>query len=173
MSEAKQQRPVGRAWKFGDGIDTDVMAPGLYMKLPIEALAQHCLEAVRPDFAASVRPGDVVVAGRNFGIGSSREQAPQALRALGVHAIVAESYSGLFYRNALNLGLVAVTCAEASSIPDGAKIVVDAEAGKVVLPELGRALECEPLPAFLMEMVNAGGLLPHLKKKIAASKEKA
>lgn len=173
MSEMKKEPSAGRVWKFGDGIDTDVMAPGLYMKLPIELLATHCLEAVRPEFASSVRAGDVVVAGRNFGIGSSREQAPQALRALGVRALVAESYSGLFYRNALNLGLVALTCREAGSIPDGAKIIVDPEAGKVVLPELGRTLECEPLPAFLMEMVNAGGLLPHLKKSMAASREQA
>ena len=94
-----------RIWRFGDGIDTDAMAPGEYMKLPIEQIAEHCMEVVRPEFAAAVRPGDVVVAGANFGIGSSREQAPQALVALGVAGVVAASFAGLFYRNAINLGL--------------------------------------------------------------------
>ena len=95
----------GRAWKLGDNVDTDVLAPGRYMKFSIEEIAIHCLEDVLPQFAATVKPGDVVTGGRNFGAGSSREQAPQALKVLGVAAIIAESYAGLFYRNALNLGL--------------------------------------------------------------------
>jgi 3-isopropylmalate dehydratase small subunit len=108
-----------KAWVFGDNVDTDVLAPGRYMKLPIEEIAKHCLEAIDSSFAASVQPGDIVVAGRNFGAGSSREQAPAALRHLGVAALVAESFAGLFYRNALNLGLLALVCAGAKRIRPG------------------------------------------------------
>jgi 3-isopropylmalate/(R)-2-methylmalate dehydratase small subunit len=156
-----------RVWKFGDGVDTDVMAPGQYMKLPIAQLAAHCLEAVRPDFASGVCEGDILVAGRNFGIGSSREQAPQALKALGIRAVVAQSFGGIFYRNALNLGLLALVCPDTGGIPDGAAIEVDPVAGRILLPQQGLALACEPVPGFLMAMVEDGGLLPHLKKRLA------
>ena len=105
----------GRAWRFGDDIDTDVLAPGIYMKKPIAELAQHCLEVVDPRFAKEVRPGDIVVAGRNFGMGSSREQAAQALIALGVAAVLAKSFAGIFYRNALNQGLLAAPATGSSS----------------------------------------------------------
>ena len=157
-----------RVWKFGDNLDTDARAPGQYMKSPIEELARHCLESVRPEFAAAVRAGDVVVAGKNLGAGSSREQAPQALKALGVSALVAVSYAGLFYRNALNLGLAALVCAEAGSIVDGEPVVVDIRAGSISLPAQGRTLACEPMPGFLLEMVMAGGLLAHLQQRLAA-----
>ena len=102
-----------KVWKLGDDIDTDVLAPGAYMKLGIEGIAPHCLESVRPEFAAAVRPGDVVVAGANFGIGSSREQAAGALVHLGVRAVIAPSFSGLYFRNAFNLGLLLLTCPRA------------------------------------------------------------
>ena len=101
----------GRAWILGDDIDTDVLAPGLYMKGPIAEMARHCLESVEPDFAAQVAEGDIIVAGANFGIGSSREQAAEVLTLLGVKAVVAKSFGGIFYRNALNFGLLAVTSA--------------------------------------------------------------
>lgn len=156
---------AGRAWVFGDNLDTDVLAPGLYMKFGIDEIAKHCLESVRPEFAATVRPGDVVVGGRNFGVGSSREQAPQALKHLGVAAVIARSYSGLFYRNALNLGLPVVVCAEAGRIGEGAQVAVDAEAGVISVDGATR-LACEPIPAFLMAMLRDGGLLPHLERKL-------
>ncbi|MEO7403944.1 MAG: 3-isopropylmalate dehydratase, partial [Burkholderiales bacterium] len=107
---------TSRAWKYGDNLDTDVLAPGKYMKFGIEEIAKHCLESVDPTFATTVKLGDVVVGGRNFGVGSSREQAPQALKVLGVSALIATSYSGLFYRNAINMGLVTVVCADADRI---------------------------------------------------------
>ncbi len=160
-----------RVWKFGDNLDTDAMAPGQFMKSPIEELSRHCLESVRPEFASSVRAGDVLVAGKNLGAGSSREQAPQALKALGVSALVAVSYAGLFYRNALNLGLAALVCAEAGSIDDGEPVVVDIQAGSIQLPAQGRTLTCEPMPGFLLEMVMAGGLLAHLQQRQAAQRE--
>jgi 3-isopropylmalate/(R)-2-methylmalate dehydratase small subunit len=159
-----------KAWVFGDDIDTDVLAPGRYMKLPIEEIAQHCLETVDPSFAASVRPGDVVVGGRNFGAGSSREQAAGALKALGVAAVIAPSLAGIFYRNALNLGLVALVCPEAGRIRAGDAITFDAEAGRIENRTRGETLACEPIPAHLMAMVRDGGLLAHLEKRLAGAR---
>ena len=155
---------------FGDNIDTDVLAPGRYMKGSIEELAKHCLEAVAPAFAGDVRPGDVVVAGRNFGMGSSREQAAQALKVLGVSAVVAKSFGGIFYRNALNLGLPVVVCAETASINESDKVRIDFALGTVTNETSGRILPSEPLPAFLREMLADGGLVPHLEKKFANQK---
>ncbi len=157
---------AGRAWLFGDNVDTDVLAPGRYMKAGIEEIARHCLEAVDPSFAREVRPGDVVVGGRNFGAGSSREQAPQALRQLGVAALIAESFAGLFYRNALNLGLPALVCAEAKRIRAGDRLSVDPQAGRIENLTSGETIACEPIPAHLMQMIRDGGLLPHLEKRL-------
>jgi 3-isopropylmalate/(R)-2-methylmalate dehydratase small subunit len=159
---------MSRAWVFGDDVDTDLLAPGQYMKFGIEEIARHCLEGLDPSFAARVQPGDVVVGGRNFGVGSSREQAPQALKQLGVAAVIAPSLAGLFHRNALNLGLVAVTCPEAERIRAGDRVRVDAEAGRIHNETTGEMLGCEPIPAHLMAMVRDGGLLPHLEKRLAA-----
>ena len=155
-----------RAWVLGDNGDTDAIAPGRYMKFGIAEIAPHCLEGVLPEFARSVRPGDVVVGGRNFGAGSSREQAPSALKHLGVAALVAESFAGLFYRNALNLGLPAVVCAEARRIRDGDLLRVSFEEGKIANLTSGETLQCEPIPAHLMQMVRDGGLLAHLEKRL-------
>lgn len=157
---------AGRAWVFGDDVDTDVLAPGKYMKSSIGELAQHCLEAVEPAFASSVRTGDVVVGRRNFGAGSSREQAPQALKHLGVSAVVAESFAGLFYRNALNLGLAAVVSADAGKIRAGDRLRVDPEAGRIENLTRGEVLACEPIPAHLMQMLRDGGLMAHLEKRL-------
>lgn len=156
---------AGRAWVFGDNINTDVLAPGIYMKGPIEKMAPHCLEAVDPEFAARVEAGDVIVGGRNFGMGSSREQAVQVLRHLGVTAIVAQSFAGLFFRNALNLGVPALACAEAGRISAGDRLSVDAEAGQIENLTNGERYACEGIPEHLMEMVRDGGLVPHLAKK--------
>ena len=161
----------GRAWIFGDNVDTDVLAPGKYMKSGIDELARHCLEAVEPGFAAGVRAGDVVVGRRNFGTGSSREQAPQALKHLGVAALVAESFAGLFYRNAINLGLPAVVCADARRIRAGDRVRVDPEAGCIENLTSGESLACEPIPGHLMQMVRDGGLVPHLEKRLRAQKD--
>ena len=160
---------MGRAFVYGDNIDTDVLAPGAYMKFSIEEIAKHCFEAIDPRFATTVSAGDVVVGGRNFGMGSSREQAPQALKHLGVTALIAESFAGLFYRNALNLGLVAVTCADVKRIHAGDEIDVDAEAGRITNHTRTEAYACEPIPPHLMQMVRDGGLMPHLEKRLKNS----
>jgi 3-isopropylmalate/(R)-2-methylmalate dehydratase small subunit len=155
-----------RAWVLGDDIDTDVLAPGRYMKLGIEEIARHCLEAVSPAFSNEVKPGDFVVAGRNFGCGSSREQAPAALKHLGVAALVAESFAGLFYRNALNLGLPALVCSGARRIRNGDALEIDYDKNEIVNLTLHQTLAFEPIPEHLMEMVRDGGLLPHLEKRL-------
>ncbi|MGH8725989.1 MAG: 3-isopropylmalate dehydratase [Burkholderiales bacterium] len=136
------------------------------MKLGIEEIAKHCLEAVSPEFSKEVKPGDVVVAGRNFGAGSSRDQAPAALKHLGVAALLAESFAGLFYRNSLNLGLPALVCPEAKRIRAGDDVKIDFDASQVVNLTTAEKLAFEPIPAHLMEMVRDGGLLPHLEKRL-------
>ena len=158
-----------KVWRFGADIDTDQLAPGAYMKLGIEGIAPHCLEAVRPEFAAAVRPGDVIVAGPNFGIGSSREQAAGALVQLGVRAVIAPSFSGLFFRNAFNLGLLLLTCREAEALREGEPVTLDLQRLEVVTAD-GRRLACDPIPEFLLDMVQAGGLLNQLRRKLQTRK---
>jgi 3-isopropylmalate/(R)-2-methylmalate dehydratase small subunit len=162
MSDTLQH--TGRAWRLGADIDTDQLAPGAYMKLGLDGIAPHCLEAVRPEFAAQVRPGDVIAAGPNFGIGSSREQAAGALVKLGVRAVVAPSYSGLFFRNAFNLGLLLLTCDEAEQIGEGEVVTLDLAAPAVHRAD-GTRLACAPVPGFLLEMALAGGLLNQLRTR--------
>lgn len=156
---------AGRAFVFGDNVDTDVLAPGLYMKKPIEELAKHCLEALDPSFVSNVRPGDVVVGGENFGLGSSREQAAQALHHLGVTVLVAKSYAGLFFRNCINLGVAPVECADADRIEAGDLLVVDPIAGTIENRTRGETYAGVPIPGHLVAMVRDGGLIPHLEKR--------
>lgn len=157
--------PSGRIWRFGDNVDTDAMAPGTHMKGGIDELARHCLENLRPEFPLTVRPGDIVVGGANFGMGSSREQAPQALRHLGVAAVIAPSFAGLFYRNAINLGLPVLVCADTEALADGATASFDLGSATLHLAD-GTDVACEPVPDFLREMLVAGGLVPHLKARM-------
>ena len=164
---------MSKAWVFGDDIDTDQLAPGLYMKASIAELSRHCLELVDPTFAAAVRPGDIVVGGRNFGMGSSREQAVQTLRHLGVAAVVARSFAGIFFRNAYNLGLLALVAPEAQRLWAGDEIVVDARAGRIDNRSTGERLVCEPVPDRLMALVEAGGLVPLLERRFRTAKEPA
>jgi 3-isopropylmalate/(R)-2-methylmalate dehydratase small subunit len=135
------------------------------MKLGIHDIAKHCLEGVRPEFAAEVSSGDVLVAGPNFGIGSSREQAADALVKLGVKAVIAPSYSGLYFRNAFNLGLLLLTCKDAELLQEAEHISLDLNQWAVVRSN-GQRLACDPIPDFLVAMVEAGGLLPQLKLRL-------
>ena len=154
-----------RTWRLPADVDTDQLAPGATMKHGIEVTARHCLEALRPEYAAQVKRGDVIVAGANFGIGSSREQAASVLVHLGLAAVIAPSYSGLYFRNAFNVGLLLLTCAQASDIDDGEAIALDAQAGRITRAD-GSVLDCEPIPAFLRKMVEAGGMLAQLKLRM-------
>jgi 3-isopropylmalate/(R)-2-methylmalate dehydratase small subunit len=153
-----------RVWRIGSDVDTDALAPGSWMQHGVDVIAQHCLESLRPDFASAVRPGDVLIAGRNFGIGSSREQAAAALRHLGVAAVIAPSYAGLFFRNAFNLGLLLLTCPGCDVIHEGEKISFDARSGTVTRQH-GEVLKADPIPPFLLDLVEAGGLLPQLQRR--------
>jgi 3-isopropylmalate/(R)-2-methylmalate dehydratase small subunit len=154
-----------RVWKVGADVDTDQLAPGAYMKLGIYDIAKHCLEGVRSEFAAEVSLGDVLAAGPNFGIGSSREQAADALVKLGVKAVIAPSYSGLYFRNAFNLGLLLLTCKDAELLQEAEQISLDLDQWAVVRSN-GQRLACDPIPDFLVAMVEAGGLLPQLKLRL-------
>lgn len=157
-----------RTWRLPADIDTDQLAPGHAMKHGLEVIGKHCLEAVRPEFARQVRPGDVIVAGENFGIGSSREQAASVLVHLGVAAVIAPSYSGLYFRNAFNVGLLLLTCKDAKRILDGDAISFDVRAG-VVRRARNEEIACEPIPGFLLDMVEAGGLMNQLKRRMEKS----
>ena len=132
MTTAANPGGSHRVWRLGADIDTDQLAPGTYMKLSLPEIATHCLEGLRPEFAGQVRPGDVIVAEANFGIGSSREQAAGALVQLGLRAVIAPSYSGLYFRNAFNLGLLLLTCPEAEKIQEGESITLDLPGQAVV-----------------------------------------
>jgi 3-isopropylmalate/(R)-2-methylmalate dehydratase small subunit len=168
--------PVGhRVWRLPADVDTDALAPGPWMKYSVEVIAQHCLEAMRPQFALEVRRGDVIVAGANFGIGSSREQAAAALVHLGLAAVIAPSFGGLFFRNAFNVGLLLLTCRDADAIAEGERIEFDARSGwiRCRIDAAGRelqahapALACEPIADFLIDMVEAGGLMAQLKRRL-------
>lgn len=156
----------GRVWKFGDEVDTDLLAPGTYMKGPVEVMARHCLEALDPAFARDVSAGDFIVAGRNFGIGSSREQAAQVLRLLGVEAVIARSFGGIFYRNAYNLGLYALVSGDVARIDAGQRLEVDPASGRISNRSTDETLSCEAIPAHLRAIVGAGGLVPYLERKL-------
>jgi 3-isopropylmalate/(R)-2-methylmalate dehydratase small subunit len=159
---------TGNAWIFGDDVNTDVMAPGLYFKSPMSEMARHCMEAIDPDFAASVATGDIVVAGRNFGIGSAREQAAMALQHLGVGAILAQSYGRIFYRNALNFGIPAVIFPDAGEVSAGDRLRLDAVTGDIENLTTGARYSVAGLPQHLMAMIDAGGLMPYLKARLGA-----
>ncbi len=160
----------GRAWVLPAGVDTDQLAPGATMKHGIEVTARHCLESLRPEFALQVRPGDVIVAGPDFGIGSSREQAASVLVHLGVQAVIAPSFAGLYFRNAFNVGLLLLSCPQAQRIEDGELIAIDARGARVLRSDAS-VLACEPIPGFLLDLVDAGGLLPQLKRRFKPATE--
>lgn len=151
---------VGRVWRFDHDISTDVLSPGQYAVDPVEVRRLHVLESVNPSFAPDVRPGDVVVAGRNFGCGSSRETAPENLRSLGVACVVAESFSRIFMRNAVALGLPVVVCRGVhGGFADGDRIEVDLARGRITNLGSGAELQGDPLPSEMRDILNAGGIL--------------
>lgn len=156
-----------KVWKFGDDVNTDLIIAGKYKydTLDMRELANHAFEAVRPEFSESVREGDVIVAGENFGCGSSREQAPLILKALGLNAIVAESFARIFYRNAINVGLPALECEGISrSVREGDILRIDLDTGRVENVDTGTSFSFKPLPRLILKILNEGGLVPYIKK---------
>ena len=160
-----------RAWRYGDNVDTDVIIPARYLTTSDEAeLAAHALEDLDPGFAAGVERGDVVVAGDNFGCGSSREHAPIALKGAGVSAVVARSFARIFFRNAINTGLTILVCPDAvEAIEHGDEVSVDPVTGAVENVTSGRSFQADPLPASVREIVEAGGLVEWVRMRTAVA----
>jgi 3-isopropylmalate dehydratase small subunit len=158
----------GRARKFGDNIDTDTITSGSLLHLATEELAQHAFEPIAPDFAKSVREGDIIIGGNNFGCGSSREQATAVVKQLGIRYVVAESMARIYMRNCVALGLYPVISKGVSGLfAEGDEIEIDFEKGEVRNPKTGKKAAFEPLSGGSLEIVNAGGILATLKKRMA------
>jgi len=159
----------GRVWKYGDNINTDIISPGQYMSYPVEKQAEHAMEAIDTEFAKKVQPGDVIVAGNNFGSGSSRETAQMVLKYHKIGAIVANSFARIFYRNSINVGLPVVEMIDTSVIEEGDEIEINLLEGKIINHTKGEEYEGTKLPEHLIEMVKVGGLEPYLAKKLGIS----
>lgn len=158
---------MGRVWRLGDNVNTDQIIPGRYNVTTDRAhLARYCLCEHRPDFATGVALGDVLVAGRNFGCGSSREHAPVALKATGITAVVAATFARIFYRNAINIGLPVLVCPEAvAALDEGSEIAIDTSAGTVTDGATGMVYQAEPLPEFVQRIVAAGGIVALIREQ--------
>ncbi|RKO66074.1 3-isopropylmalate dehydratase small subunit [Desulfofundulus salinus] len=158
----------GKAWKFGDDIDTDAIIPARYLNTsdPRE-LAAHCMEDADPSFAGRVQPGDIIVAGKNFGCGSSREHAPIAIKAAGVSCVIAASFARIFYRNAFNIGLPIFESPEAAAkIQEGDEVAVDVESGTITNLTRNEQYRATPVPPFMQEIIAAGGLINYVARRL-------
>lgn len=160
----------GTVFKYKDNIDTDVIIPARYLNTsdPVE-LARHCMEDADAEFVNKVKPGDVMVAGKNFGCGSSREHAPVAIKASGISCVIAANFARIFYRNAINIGLAILECPAASAeIENGDEVTVDFDTGVITDVTKGTTYQAEPFPPFIKDMIARGGLMASLKAKEAA-----
>lgn len=157
----------GKTHKYSDNVDTDVIIPARYLNTPdAQELAKHCMEDIDAGFAARVRPGEIIVAGRNFGCGSSREHAPLAIKACGVACVIAATFARIFYRNALNIGLPILECPEAAAaIKAGDTVSVDFDTGVITDETTGQTFRGEPFPPFMQELIAAGGLAAYRRAR--------
>lgn len=155
----------GKVFKYADNVDTDVIIPARYLNTPdMKELAKHCMEDIDPAFATSVKPGDIIVAGKNFGCGSSREHAPASIKAAGVSCVIAATFARIFYRNALNIGLPILECPEAAAaIAAGDEVAVDLDKGEITNLTTGAKFAAEPFPPFMISLINAGGLAAYMR----------
>lgn len=160
-------RIFSRVWKFGDDVNTDLIIPGKYLDdYDPNHLAAHAMEGASKGFAMNVRKGDIIVAGRNFGCGSSREQAVIALKACGIRAIIAKSFARIFYRNAINLGLTVMASSDANEVvEEGQHVTIDLEDYRVILKD-GTSANLEPIPAHVRRILDVGGLVPYVQKRL-------
>jgi len=158
----------GRAWKYGDNVDTDVIIPARYLNVSTaEELAKHCMEDIDPDFAGSVKDGDIIIGGENFGCGSSREHAPLSIKGAGVACVIASSYARIFYRNAINIGLPILESSDAvREAEKGHELEVQIEAGLIRNLSIGQTYRTVAYPKFMLEIINAGGLVGYTKARI-------
>lgn len=156
-----------KVYKYGDNVDTDVIIPARYLNAPDEkSLASHCMEDIDAQFASTVEPGDIIVAGANFGCGSSREHAPLAIKANGVKCVIARSFARIFYRNAINIGFPIMECPEAAEgISAGDTVSVDFSTGVIVNETTGATFQAAPFPEFVNGIIQNGGLLNSLKAR--------
>jgi 3-isopropylmalate/(R)-2-methylmalate dehydratase small subunit len=162
----------GRVHKYGGNIDTDAIIAARYLNMhePAE-LAAHCMEDIDADFVQRVKPGDIIVAGSNFGCGSSREHAPSAIKASGISCVIGKSFARIFFRNAINTGLPLLECSEAAdNIKPGDTVEVDLATGAITNLSTGKTFRAKPYPAFMMEIIDSGGLIEYTGKKIAGKK---
>ncbi len=159
----------GKVHKYGANVDTDAIIPARYLNLSEPAeLAEHCMEDIDPEFLSRVEPGDIMVATTNFGCGSSREHAPLAIKVSGISCIIAKSFARIFFRNAINIGLPLLECDEAvDKIEAGALVEVDLASGEINNLTKGRKFTAKPYPDFMAELISAGGLIEHTKKRLA------
>jgi len=157
----------GYAHKYGDNVDTDVIIPARYLNIADKKeLAAHCMEDIDPDFVKSVKPGDIMVGGQNFGCGSSREHAPMVILESGISCVIAGSFARIFYRNAINIGLPILECPEASeNIAAGDEVSIDFDTGIITNVSKGEHYTAEPFPEFIKEIIQAGGLLASIKQR--------
>jgi len=158
---------TGKVWKFGDNINTDEIIPARYLNTsdPLE-LARHCMEDVDPDFPQKVGPGDIIVAGQNFGCGSSREHAPIAIKAAGLACVIAGSFARIFYRNSFNMGLPILECPEAARrIAEGDTLTVELDSGRIILSGDGGVLTAQSIPPFMRNLITSGGLMNYVREK--------
>ena len=162
----------GKVFKYGDNVDTDVIIPARYLNAPSpEELAKHCMEDIDASFATTVKPGDIMVGGANFGCGSSREHAPISIRACGVRCVIAASFARIFYRNAINIGFPILECPEAAvAINNGDTVSVDFATGKIIDETTGETFQAVALPPFIEKIVEHNGLLPYQKPRMDAKK---
>ena len=158
----------GQAWKFGDDIDTDAIIPARYLNTTDpEVLAAHCMEDADPAFAGKVKAGDIIVAGKNFGCGSSREHAPIAIKGAGVGCVIAQSFARIFYRNSFNMGLPILECPEAAaSIQSGDEVEIDLDRGVIVNHSRQQEYQAHPVPPFMQKLLEAGGLMDYVGKQL-------
>ncbi len=161
----------GKVWKYGDNVDTDVIIPARYLNVSEpQELARHCLEDLDKGFTGGVRPGDIIVAGANFGCGSSREHAPLAIKAAGVGCVVAESFARIFYRNAINIGLPILECPPAVAATSAGQVLeVDLASGSIVNRDTGQAFQAVAYPPFMLELIAAGGLVEYTRRKLGTA----
>jgi len=157
----------GNAWVFGDDIDTDVIIPVQFTTgTDLDVFGKHCMEGIDPHFSEKVQPGDMIVAGTNFGCGSSREPAPLAIKAVGISCIIAKSYARIFYRNAFNTGLPLLECEEAPDlIQEGHEVEVNLDTGDIRDLSLAKSFKANPIPPFMQELIRDGGLMNHIAKR--------
>ncbi len=157
----------GRVWKFGSDVDTDAIIPARYLNMSeAKELAKHVMEDERPEFRTDVKKGDILLADKNFGCGSSREHAPLALKAAGISCVIAKSFARIFFRNGFNQGLPLLESREASeAIRDGDRVQVDFARGAILDVSQNRKFSAKPIPAFMQNLIKDGGLIPHLRKK--------